>query len=152
MMNRRRFVGTLPLLSAGSSVAALSLTGCASVRYLQAREDDGRLRVRRSDFAGLSDVLVGSTQTAFPIYVREIEADAYSAVLAHCTHRGCQPDPAGDRLVCPCHGSEFAFTGDVLKGPAERPLDRFEVTTDGTDIIIWLSRQMSPNASLGEGP
>ncbi|CAN5907492.1 Rieske (2Fe-2S) protein [soil metagenome] len=46
------------------------------------------------------------------------------AVSAICTHRGCELayDVAGNKLVCPCHGSEFDATGAVTKGPAVRPI------------------------------
>ena len=150
MMNRRRFVKNLPMLSAGAASAGASLTtGCASVRYLQARDGDQQLRVSRTDFADFRDVFVQSSQSASPIYLRVGDGGSYSAVAALCTHRGCQPEPEGDRLVCPCHGSEFTFMGGVLKGPAERPLERFEVTTEGDDLVIWLSRLVRPGLKFG---
>jgi len=63
------------------------------------------------------------------------------ALLARCTHRGCQPEPVGDRLVCPCHGSEFDLRGSVLEGPADRPLTRYDVAVDGDDLVILTDRR-----------
>jgi cytochrome b6-f complex iron-sulfur subunit len=53
-------------------------------------------------------------------------------------HRGCQVEPAADRLVCPCHGSEYTYTGDILKGPTELPLRRFPVSADANAVVIEL--------------
>ncbi len=60
-----------------------------------------------------------------------------------CTHLGCAyqwraeagPSKNG-AFVCPCHGSSFSRTGQVITGPANRPLDRYEVKREGERI--WL--------------
>jgi glycine/D-amino acid oxidase-like deaminating enzyme/nitrite reductase/ring-hydroxylating ferredoxin subunit len=51
---------------------------------------------------------------------------ALHAVSAICTHQGCQVafNPVEQSWDCPCHGSRFGIEGQVLDGPAKKPLDK----------------------------
>lgn len=54
-----------------------------------------------------------------------------------CTHLGCLVTVNEERIACPCHGSEFDLRGNVLKGPADRPLRRFMVEERDGMIEVW---------------
>lgn len=71
-----------------------------------------------------------------------------------CTHLGCAyrwQSGAGHSqdgtFVCPCHGSTFSRNGDVITGPANRPLDRFQTKREGTRL--WLGSILSARNSNG---
>jgi cytochrome b6-f complex iron-sulfur subunit len=58
------------------------------------------------------------------------KGDLCWALSRKCTHLGCKLhySERKDILECPCHQSRFhASTGDVVKGPAKKPLRVFPV-------------------------
>lgn len=51
------------------------------------------------------------------------------AVSRKCTHLGCKINHRANEgyLECPCHQSRFTPQGEVIQGPAKRPLPRYKV-------------------------
>jgi cytochrome b6-f complex iron-sulfur subunit len=124
-------------------VSALATSGCAGARYLAPRVSSGRLAIASADIGPEGAAFLQTPDMPRPVYVRRLASGEVVALLASCTHQGCQPEPIGERLVCPCHGSEFAFDGNVLQGPAERPLVRYEVTEEGGELVVWTEGRSS---------
>ena len=143
-MLRRDFVQRAPA-AAGLvlGAASLPLTGCAGAPYLAPRVSPEGLLVRAAD-VGPDGVFLQAPSMERPVWVGRDASGEPVALLAACTHQGCQPEPVGDRLVCPCHGSEFDRTGAVLEGPAERPLVRYEVGRRDDDLIVRVPAQGAP--------
>ncbi|MBV8070755.1 MAG: ubiquinol-cytochrome c reductase iron-sulfur subunit [Acidobacteriaceae bacterium] len=61
-----------------------------------------------------------------------------TAFAPQCTHLGCAYNWQAEKkqFVCPCHGSKFNVRGDVIEGPASRPLDRYSIKLEGNRL--WL--------------
>ncbi len=50
---------------------------------------------------------------------------------SNCTHLGCKINKLeDDKLICPCHGSQFNLDGKVIKGPASASLKILSYKTD----------------------
>ena len=82
-------------------------------------------------------VLVESTAGVF--LLSRTSASAFSAVEAVCTHEGCTVTGAdGGAYVCPCHGSRYSRSGQVLAGPARAALRQYGTTAADGVVTIAL--------------
>lgn len=79
--------------------------------------------------------LIESTAGVF--LVSRTTAAAFTAIDAVCTHESCTITGSdGNAYVCPCHGSRYSRTGQVLAGPARASLRQFSTTfADGVLTI-----------------
>lgn len=58
-------------------------------------------------------------------------ADDVNVFVRTCTHLGCPLSNEADQfIVCPCHGSKFSLKGEVLNGPARKPLNKLPTLVD----------------------
>lgn len=141
-MRRRDFVRRLPVIPAGMAAGLSGATACAAgIPYLAPTPAPEGLAITRSALGPDRRAFIQTPGMDRPIYLHLAESGEWIALLARCTHAGCQPEVFTDRLVCPCHGSEFALSGDVLQGPAERPLTRYEVVENGDTLVVRMERR-----------
>lgn len=81
----------------------------------------------------------GSVQVASggdPVLLSQPQKGTVKAFSAICTHQGCKVGADGDRFACPCHGSVFdAASGEVVSGPAPRPLESIPVRIEGDRVV-----------------
>ena len=95
-------------------------------------------RLRRADPTPVSRLARGEGKVldvdGAKVAVHRDDDGLVHAVSPVCTHMGCLVDFNGpDRTWdCACHGSRFGVDGDVLHGPAKRPLKVVQVTAEAT--------------------
>ena len=116
---RRKFLGTVILVLAG----VFSLGKFLSPRV---RSRKTLLSAPRAELPVQGALVYKEARGAL---MREGEA-VYALSLV-CTHLGCTGNVTPTELICPCHGSTFDRQGRVLKGPADRQLERYQVVVRG---------------------
>lgn len=97
--------------------------------------------IERTVIAKSSDLAVGETKKfnlKKGIFVTRTPSGLI-AVDETCTHAGCAVEIAGKELLCPCHGSSFAFDGMVTGGGARRNLKSYQIEDINGNIVIDLN-------------
>ncbi|HEX9657415.1 MAG TPA: Rieske (2Fe-2S) protein [Bacteroidota bacterium] len=71
-------------------------------------------------------------------YVVRAKEGYFYAMSAICTHLGCITGWKSDEgiIACPCHGSKFDRQGNVIAGPAPRPLTRYLISLEDRNELI----------------
>jgi cytochrome b6-f complex iron-sulfur subunit len=64
--------------------------------------------------------------------------EGFLAIYRKCPHLGCVVpwDEKSDNFNCPCHSSLFTMPGEVISGPAPRPMDLFPVEIRGDEVFV----------------
>jgi Rieske Fe-S protein len=72
------------------------------------------------------------------LVVTQPTAGDFKVFSAICTHQGCMVGAVADgAIICPCHNSMYDIaTGQVVGGPAPRPLAERPVTVDSGQITL----------------
>lgn len=75
------------------------------------------------------------------IVFRDPNTSELVALSSLCPHKGCvvKWDKDEQNLACPCHDSFFEINGSVIKGPANQPLDVYQVKEEGGTILVKLT-------------
>jgi cytochrome b6-f complex iron-sulfur subunit len=135
-ISRRQF------LAWGWGISMVGLFGQAGIALLQFF----RPRLKAGDFGG--DVVVGAVEEfeagrvnyilRARVYISRLEDGGFLALWQRCTHLGCTVPWREDEGLfhCPCHSSLFDRKGEVIGGPAPRPLDLFPLRSEEGDLVV----------------
>ncbi|TAL60245.1 MAG: hypothetical protein EPN85_07610 [Bacteroidetes bacterium] len=135
-MERREFIKNTAAFC--GVISLLSLEGCTTYHAVSGEFENGKLKIKKADFLQNNWILVRSERVSAPLCLSKNEKEKYTAVLMECTHKQCEVRPAGTIIVCPCHGSEFSFTGKVLKEPADKDLQMYQTSSDENNVYIHI--------------
>jgi cytochrome b6-f complex iron-sulfur subunit len=146
-MTRRRFCQ-----AAGLSACAVAAGGTAalSAEFLNPRvlfEPSTRFTVGPHEAIAVGSVLTDAEHRVFVLRLH----DGFRALSSVCTHLGCvtryQPDEKC--IFCPCHGSRFALDGEVLAGPAPRPLHWLQMAlSERGEIVVDTAVEVRPGTGF----
>ena len=91
--------------------------------------------------AGAVESFAPNSVTAFvrgKFYLTRLADGGFLALSRTCTHLGCSLPWVEKEMkfACPCHGSAFDITGDVINAPAPRALDIYPITIENQIIKV----------------
>jgi Rieske Fe-S protein len=117
------------LIGAAAGIVVCGCAGNAEKWTAQEVETvDGMVELDIADYPELATpggmVALEPKGAKKPVLVMRIEHDQFRVMSLRCPHLGCvvRWDAEMQDLVCPCHRSRFADTGEVTKGPAKTRL------------------------------
>jgi Rieske Fe-S protein len=144
-MDRKQFIKTC----GGSCLALLGISllqQCVGTHYVQSNVADNKISVAKQEFIHVKKdkqefrkyIIVKSGGIEQPLVIYRLGEGKYSALLMRCTHQGLELNVNGDILTCAAHGSEFSKFGEVVQGPADQNLKKFNVIEDEKNIYVQL--------------
>jgi cytochrome b6-f complex iron-sulfur subunit len=71
-------------------------------------------------------------------FISRLEDGSFLALWHRCTHLGCTipwREEEG-QFNCPCHSTIFNTVGEVVSGPAPRPMDLFPIQIEEGQLLV----------------
>ena len=135
--SRRRFLTKIWAL-----LGFVALAEFIAVAFAFLRPGKSKIHGKGSDgiiTGGAIDKFAPNSVTAFVrgrFYLARLEDGGFLAISRKCTHLGCTVPwiAQENKFKCPCHGSAFDITGNVISLPAPRALDVYPVIIEN-DIV-----------------
>ncbi|MBM4166898.1 MAG: ubiquinol-cytochrome c reductase iron-sulfur subunit [Ignavibacteria bacterium] len=142
--NRRTFLAQCSTLLVGSITTLPLLSSCALNSFVTytTKSFDKKISLDISRFPELNEI--GNAiefdveNIAQEIIVTKKSETEYLALSPVCSHLGCTVRKENSFFHCGCHGSTFSLDGNVMRGPAERPLTSFRTEFHNNYLTIFL--------------
>ena len=130
MIDRRNFIRCIGVLVGVFMTLPARLASAKSLAIPIAK-------AKKLEKAGGSMILKVKGQQV--LFIRDTK-ETIRALDPICTHKGCTVayNRKTKRIDCPCHQSVFNLEGEVLTGPASKPLKTYDAKLDGGRIVFSL--------------
>ncbi len=142
-MSRRNFLGWA-LAFAGAALFAQAAS--AFYQFIKPQVQAGGFG-GKVNAGTVNEFKVGTVTAVRPAhgYVSRLDEAGALTMSWKCTHLGCTVpwNEEEKQFHCPCHGSIFNTKGEVISGPAPRPLDLFHSEVANDQLIIDTSNAIA---------
>jgi cytochrome b6-f complex iron-sulfur subunit len=136
---RRSLLNILWIILGGVALAEF-----VAVTFAFLRPRKSNTRGERADSiitAGAVERFKPNSVTAFvrgKFYLARLKDGGFLALSRTCTHLHCSVPwiEKEMKFACPCHGSAFDITGNVIEAPAPRALDIYPITIENKIIKV----------------
>lgn len=144
--SRRRFIRQFSLSTAASIIGGKLWTGRVLANVTPGGTNVGSIKIKLSDYPALA-AEYGSVQfkfnsaigTYYPFTITRAPGNVFHAVDTHCNHADCVVAPYDEnngKMTCPCHGSEFSISGELLQGPATASLACYNTSYNNSAGVV----------------
>ncbi|MCB0214223.1 MAG: Rieske 2Fe-2S domain-containing protein [Anaerolineae bacterium] len=120
-------------------VALFGQAGTALLKYFKPRIEPGAFggKIVAGQVAEFQPNTVSHISKG-RFFISRLEDGGMLAMWQRCTHLGCTvPWREGEhQFHCPCHSSLFNTKGEVIGGPAPRPLDLFPIEIVNGQVVV----------------
>ncbi len=142
LMNSRRNFAKQLLKFCGSLFLASSFLSCQ--RKSSGPRSGTLIVLNPKELSSLKDGI--TAVPAYNLYIHQQGGEILAVRDLICTHQRCQlkvslGDGNQQQLLCPCHGARFSQKGEVLEGPAKKPLPAYPFTVGEKGLEVDLSQR-----------
>jgi len=139
-MDRRDFIQKSIILTCGIAGASAFLEACKKNNNTSgAPVVNFTIDISSSQYSALQKNGSYVYYSASSIIIARDHSGNFVALYDVCPHAGCtiQFDAGASNFPCPCHGSQFNESGNVIQGPATTGVKKYSTSLSGTMLNVF---------------